>query len=84
MYRELINTLCYMHGILCRGKGILRDSDLQGIAEGAHNLTRTAPIVERGNGRKETTNDLAYLEEATKIDDQIEEMMIFLQSLEIV
>lgn len=84
MYRELINTLSYFHGIICRGKGILSDSDLAGIADGAHRITRAAPVVERGNGKKETANDINYLLEAQKLDEQIEEMMVFLNSLEIV
>ena len=84
MYRELISTLSYMHGIICRGKGILADNDLRGIADGAHNLTKSAPIVEQANGKKETMNDSLYLEEAREIDKQIEEITIFLLSLEIV
>lgn len=84
MYRELINSLCYMHSVICRGKGILRDDDLRGIADGAHLMTVNAPIVERGNGKNETANDLQFLDEARKIDDQIEEMAVFLLSMEIV
>ncbi len=82
MYQELIHSLTYMYGILCRGKGRLVDSDLRHIADGAHSLTKSAPAVETLT-RKETANDKQYLKEAQKIDDQIEEMMVFLQSLEI-
>ena len=83
MYRELINSLTYMYSVICRGKGRLPDSDLRGIAQGAHDLTKAAPAVET-LVREESANDKAYLKEAQKIDDQIEEMMVFLMSLEIV
>ena len=82
MYRELISSLTYMYSVICRGKGRMQDSDLQHIALGAHSLTATAPVAEQMNGREETPNDKAYLKEAQKIDEQIEEMMIFLNSLE--
>lgn len=83
MYRDLIHSLTYMYSVMCRGKGKLADSDLKHIAEGAHSLTASAPAVET-LAREETPNDKAYLKEAQKIDEQIEEMMVFLMSLEIV
>lgn len=83
MYRELISTLTYMYSVMCRGKGRLPDSDLRHIADGAHSLTVSAPAVEVLT-REETENDRQYLREAQKIDQQIEEMVVFLMSLEIV
>ena len=47
MYRELIGSLTYMYSVLCRGKGRLADSDLRHIANGAHSLAESAPLVER-------------------------------------
>ena len=84
MYRDLISSLTYMYGVICKAKGRVRDSDLRHIAEGAHSLTVTAPIAEQLNGKEETENDKAYLAEARKIDEQIEEITVFLMSLEIV
>lgn len=83
MYRDLIHSLTYMYGIMCRGKGHLPDGDLRHIADGAHSLTASAPAVETLT-KQETANDKAYLQEARKIDEQIEEMAVFLMSLEIV
>ena len=84
MYRNLIHSLSYMHSLICRGKGVVTDGELQAIAQGAHVMTQTAPIIEQSNGAQETANDKAYLQEARKIDEQIEDMTIFLMSLEIV
>ena len=84
MYRELISSLTYMYSVICKAKGRLKDSDLRHIAEGAHSLTATAPVAEQLNGREETANDKAYLKEAQKIDEQIEEMFVFLSTLEII
>lgn len=84
MYRNLIHSLSYMHSLICRGKGVVTDGELRAIANGAHVMTRTAPIIEQSNGAQETANDRAYLKEAQKIDDQIEEMYVFLMNLEIV
>lgn len=83
MYRDLIHSLTYMYSIMCRGKGKLPDSDLRHIANGAHSLTASAPVAETIS-KEETANDKAYLREAQKIDEQIEEMAVFLMSLEIV
>ena len=79
-----MHNLTYMYSVITRGKGALPDSDLRGIADGAHVLTKTAPIAETLNGKTETENDKAYLLEAQKIDHQIEEITVFLMSLEIV
>ena len=83
MYRDLIHSLTYMYSIICRGKGTLPDSDLRHIANGAHSITISAPAVETIS-KTETANDKAQLREAQKIDEQIEEMAVFLMSLEIV
>lgn len=82
MYRELISSLTYMYSVMCRGKGRLADSDLRHIADGAHTLTKAAPAVETMT-REETAADKAYLKEAQKIDQQMEEMVVFLLNLEI-
>ena len=82
MYRELIHSLTYMYSVVCRGKGRLKDSDLRHIADGAHTLTKCAPTVET-LANEETAADKAYLKEAQKIDQQMEEMVVFLLSLEI-
>lgn len=84
MYKNLIHSLSYMHSLICRGKGVVSDKALQDIAKGAHVMTQTAPVIEQSNGAQETANDKAYLQEAQKIDQQIEEMTIFLLNLEIV
>ena len=83
MYRDLIHSLTYMYSIICRGKGTLPDSDPRHIANGAHSVTNSAPVVETIS-KTETANDKAQLAEARKIDEQIEEMAVFLMSLEIV
>lgn len=84
MYQNLISSLTYMYSVICRSKGRVKDSDLRHIAEGAHSMTIMAPIAESLNGREETANDKAYLLEAQKIDEQIDEITVFLMSLEIV
>lgn len=83
MYRDLIHSLTYMYSIICRGKGTLPDSDLRHIANGAHSITASAPVVETIS-KTETRSDKNQLKEAQKIDEQIEEMAVFLMSLEIV
>lgn len=82
MYRDLIHSLTYMYSLICRGKGVLPDSDLRHIANGAHSVTASAPVVETMS-KTETTSDKAQLKEAQKIDEQIEEITVFLMSLEI-
>lgn len=84
MYRNLIQSLSYMHSLICRGKGVVDDTHLRQIANGAHVMTAYAPEIEKSIDTRETANDKAYLEEARKLDEQIEEMTIFLLSLEIV
>jgi hypothetical protein len=84
MYKNLIHSLSYMHSLIVRGKGVVSDAALMEIAQGAHVMTQTAPVIEQSNGAQESANDKAYLQEARKLDEQIEEMTVFLLSLEIV
>lgn len=84
MYKNLIHSLSYMHSLIVRGKGVVDDAQLRQIANGAHAIIDTAPAIEKSAGMQETANDKAFLQEAKKLDDQIEEMTIFLLSLEIV
>jgi hypothetical protein len=84
MYRELIHSLTFIYSLCARGKGSLPDGDLRELANGAHKMTECTPIVERGNGKKETANDLEYLKEASMIDQQIEELVVYLNTLEII
>ncbi|MBR2601854.1 MAG: hypothetical protein IKE08_04070 [Clostridia bacterium] len=82
MMRELISSLTFMYGQICRGKGIVSETTLRNITVGAHSLTdATEQIAAREDMTK---NDRAYMQEARKIDDQIEEMYAFLNTLEIV
>ena len=83
MYKNLINSLSYMHSLICRGKGVVPDKALENIADSAHVMMATAPVIERASGAGETENDKQYLREAEKIDEQIDEMYTFLMSLEI-
>jgi len=82
MYRGLIDNLAFMYSFICRGRGKLTQEDTRALANGAHTLTRTAPAVL--GGEDEAAEDRADLAEARKMDEHIEDMTVFLQSLEII
>ncbi len=82
MYRGLIDNLTFVYSFICKGRGKLTEAEMQAISGGAHTLTDKAPAVL--GSEDETASDRADLAEARKIDEHIEEMTIFLQSLEIV
>lgn len=84
MIRELINSLTFCYTQICRGKGIVSESTLKNIAVGAHSLTDATEKMAMMQAEQLTKNDLAYMKEARKIDDQIEEMFAFLNTLEII
>lgn len=84
MYRELINSLTFMYSTICRGKGIVKDHQLQNIAIGAHSLTATTKSFSEQQPESLSANEQALIKEAEKIDEQIEEIYVFLNSLEII
>lgn len=84
MIRELINHLTFTYSIMCRAKGLVRDSQLQNMAVGAHSTMETCSALAAQNQESLTKNDRELLKEAEFIDGQIEEAFLFLQSLEIV
>lgn len=82
MMRELINSLTFCYTQICRGKGIVSESTLKNIAVGAHSLTDATEQM--AMLQEMSKNDIAYMREARQIDNQIEEMYAFLNTLEIV
>ena len=83
MYRELINSLAYTYSLITRGKGVIKDEEIQTLVNGASVMTSVAPFVENAYGLRETENDKQYYREAEKMRDQIQEMETFLMSMEI-
>lgn len=83
MYKGLIENLTFVYSFICRGRGKLTAEDNQALATGAHTLVRTAPAV-LGDEGAETGEDRADLALAGKIDEHIEEAVVFLGNLEIV
>ena len=82
MYKGLIDNLAFVYGFICKGRGKLGQEDMQSLANGAHTLVKHAPAVL--GGEDELAEDRADLAEARKMDEHIEEMYVFLSSLEIV
>lgn len=81
MYKELISHLAFVYGFVCKGRGKVATGDLRAIADGTHAVVRNAPAVLGGEDeQEEDRKDLAL---AGKMDDQIEEAMVFLMSLEL-
>jgi hypothetical protein len=84
MYRGLIDHLTFAYTYICKGRGRLKAEDMAAIAQGAHVVAVNAPNVLARTDMMETASDRADLAEARKIDEHIEEMYVFLNSLEIV
>lgn len=82
MYKELISYLAFSYGFICKGRGKMSEEAVQGIATGAHMVVANAPAVIGGEDEKE--DDRKDLALARKMDEQIEEAVVFLLNLEIV
>lgn len=82
MYRGLIDHLAFVYGFICKGRGKMNKKDLDAVVKGTHTIVANAPTV---LGIEEATQeDGKDLQLALKMDRQIEEAAVFLQSLEIV
>ena len=82
MYKGLIENLAFVYGYIARGREKMTDQQRREVAVGAHVLVQCAPDV---LGREdETAQDRADLELARKMDDHIEDSVVFLEHLEIV
>ena len=82
MYKGLIENLTFVYGFIARGREKMTDADRRAVANGAHTLVGCAPDVL--GGEDESAQDRADLKLARKIDDHIEDSVVFLQHLEIV
>jgi len=83
MYRGLIDYLSFAYTMLCKGRRVLCDDDIRDITKGAHAVVRNAEEAIDPENRADK-EDRADLEQARKIDEHIEEMTVFLMSMEIV
>ena len=82
MYKGLIDNLAFVYSFICKGRGKVPQDDLRAVANGAHTLVRHAPAVL--GGEDEQAEDRKDLSLAGKMDEHIEEAVVFLASLEIV
>lgn len=82
MYKGLIENLTFVYSFIARGRASMTNADRRQLANGAHTLVRCAPDVL--GGEDESAQDRADLQMARKIDDHIEDSVVFLQHLEIV
>lgn len=81
MYKGLIENLAFVYGFVCRGRGKMGTEDMRALSRGADTLVRNAPAV---LGREdESADDRADLAEAGKMAGHIDEMVVFLEHLEI-
>jgi len=81
MYKGLIDNLAFVYSFVCKGRGKVPAEDMRSVAEGAHTLVRHAPAVL--GGEDERPDDRADLAEAMRMNEHIEDMVVFLQHLEI-
>ncbi len=80
-YKGLIDNLAFVYSFIAKGRGKIRQDDMRAIATGSHTLVANAPAV---LGREdEVADDRADLAEARKMEEHIEDMVIFLEHLEI-
>lgn len=86
MYRGLIDTLAFTYSFICKGRGKIDKDGMNALAAGAHTMVGCAPDVlgredvdqaAQAEGKKD-------LKEAAQMAQHIDEMVVFLQSLEIV
>ena len=84
MYRGLIDFMTYAYTFVCKSRGKLSSDEIDAVSLGAHTVAVKAEEVLGDGSRTMTKDDRADLLEAQKIDQHIEEMNVYLQSLEIV
>lgn len=84
MYRGLIDYMTFAYTFICKARGRLSSDEMDAVALGAHTVAAKAEPVLGDGSRTMSAEDRADLMEAQKIDQHIEEMNIYLQSLEIV
>lgn len=84
MYKGLIDNLAFVYSFVCKARGKVQQEDLEAVATGARTMTKHAPAVLGREDQAEAADDRADLAEAGKIVEHIDEMVVFLQSLEIV
>ena len=82
MYKGLIDNLAFVYGFIARGREKMTDQDRRAVANGSHALVRCAPAVLGGDD--ETAQDRADLQLARRMDEHIEDSVVFLEHLEIV
>ncbi len=82
MYKGLIDNLAFVYSFICKGRGKVPQDDLRAVANGAHTLVHHAPAVLGGEDEQE--EDRKDLSLAGKMDEHIEEAVVFLSSLELV
>lgn len=80
MYKGLINHLAFVYVFICKSRGKLSAKDTRAIVDETHTIVANAPgVLGTEEATKEDGKDLQL---ALKMDRQIEEVTVFLMSLE--
>jgi len=82
MYRELIDHLAFVYGFICKGRGMMKSGDMEKISGGAHAMVENAPEVLAT--REASGQDNRDLGECDKILEHIDEMIVYLNTTEII
>ena len=82
MYRGLIDSLAFVYGFVCKGRGKVPEDEMRTMANSAHVMVKHALVVL--GGEDETGEDRKDLALAGEMERHIEEAVVFLQNMEIV
>lgn len=82
MYREMIDYLAFVYGFVCKGRGMMKQGDMERISSGARAMVENAPTVLAT--REATAQDNRDLGECEKILDHIDEMIVYLNVTEVI
>ena len=81
-YKGLIDHLAFVYGYVCKARGKVPQADLCEVAGGTHVIVKNAPEV-IGSEDEGVEDKMDYLE-ALKMEEHIQEMVVYFQTLEIV
>ena len=82
MYRELIGHLAFVYGFIAKGRGMMEQSAMKKIGDGAHAMVESAPAV-LGTGEM-TNQDYQDLGECDLMLNHIDEMIVYFDKTEII
>ena len=82
MMRELLNTMTFVYGYICKGRGKIKEDDIRQISAGAKAMVENIPVA--FGIEIQSIDDYRDFDTCKKVMENIDEIIVYFHNTEII